>query len=96
MEDLIDAGDTAWMLTATVLVILMTPGGITLFYSGLTEYNSTLDIIWISYVSFFIATISWYIIGYSLVFEGDNPYIWNFKGIFLSRVEVFSNQGRIP
>ena len=63
------------MLAATALVILMTPAGLTLFYGGLIDHKNVLNTIWISYVAFFLATVFWYLIGYSLVFEGDNPYI---------------------
>lgn len=66
------------MLTATTLVILMTPGGLTLFYGGLTSYKNVLNTIGMSYVAFFGSTIMWVLISYSLAFSGKNLVFGNF------------------
>ena len=53
----------------------MAPGGLTLFYGGLSQRKNVLNTIGMSYVSFLLGFLSWIIIGYSLAFSGTNPYI---------------------
>lgn len=50
----------------------MAPGGLTLFYGGLTQRKNVLNTIGMSYVAFLITLLTWYIIGYSLAFKGNN------------------------
>jgi Amt family ammonium transporter len=64
-ESSIDTGDTAWMLMSTALVMMMTPAGLALFYSGLTQNKSVLNTIGMSFVSFCTGVIAWIILGYS-------------------------------
>ncbi|NPA28007.1 MAG: ammonium transporter [Epsilonproteobacteria bacterium] len=68
----IDTGDTAWMIVATALVMLMTPAGLALFYGGLTRSKNVLNTIGMSLLAFAIGTIVWVIAGYSIAFgKGD-------------------------
>jgi len=92
----INQGDTAWILVATALVMLMTPAGLALFYSGLTRSRSVLNTIGMSYVAFCTANIVWVIIGYSLVFGGNGPLIGSFKHVLLRGIDVNSVTGSIP
>ncbi len=81
----IDTGDTAWMLMATALVLMMTPA-LGLFYAGLVRSKNTLNTFMMSIASMAIATVSWTAIGYSLAFDGDGPLIGGFGHAFLSGV----------
>jgi Amt family ammonium transporter len=92
----INSGDTAWMLIATALVMLMTPAGLSLFYGGLTRTRSVLNTIGMSYVAFCAATIVWITVGYSLVFGGNGPIIGNLNHILLQGISVNDVSNTIP
>lgn len=66
----IDTGDTAWLLAATALVLLMTPG-LALFYGGMVRTKSVLNMLMMSFVSIALVTVVWLIAGYSLVYGPD-------------------------
>ncbi|GAA4218411.1 Amt family ammonium transporter [Streptosporangium album] len=74
----IDGGTTAWMLTATALVLLMTPG-LAFFYGGMTRAKSVLNMMMMSWVSIIVVTIAWVLYGHSLAFDtaGDGTGIVN-------------------
>jgi Amt family ammonium transporter len=78
----IDSGTTAWMLAATALVLLMTPG-LAFFYGGMTRAKSVLNMMMMSFVSIITVTIAWVLYGHSLAFT-DNSMSWlnNFMGGF--------------
>ncbi|MFF9360940.1 ammonium transporter [Streptomyces griseoluteus] len=65
-----DSGDTAWLLAATALVLLMTPG-LALFYGGMVRAKSVLNMLMMSFVSIALVTVVWLVAGYSLAFTGD-------------------------
>ncbi|MFF7384188.1 ammonium transporter [Streptomyces griseoluteus] len=65
-----DTGDTAWLLAATALVLLMTPG-LALFYGGMVRAKSVLNMLMMSFVSIALVTVVWLVAGYSLAFTGD-------------------------
>ncbi|WUT01264.1 ammonium transporter [Streptomyces sp. NBC_00708] len=65
-----DTGDTAWLLAATALVLLMTPG-LALFYGGMVRTKSVLNMLMMSFVSIALVTVVWLVAGYSLVFGED-------------------------
>lgn len=73
----LDTGDTAWMLISTALVILMTIPGLALFYSGLIRRENVLNTMFLSYVTFAIVSVLWFIYGYDLTFGAD---IWGIIG----------------
>lgn len=66
----IDTGDTAWMLVATALVMLMTPG-VALFYGGMVRAKNALSTLMMSFAALGLVTIQWVIIGYTLAFGTD-------------------------
>src|SRR6202049_133454 len=66
----INKGDTAWMLTATVLVLLMTIPGLALFYGGLVRSKNMLSVLMQVFYTVCIVTILWALYGYSLTFTG--------------------------
>src|SRR5256885_2809707 len=65
----VDAGDTAWMLAATALVLLMTPA-LGLFYAGLVRAKNTLNTFMMSVAALAVASVMWALVGYSLAFDG--------------------------
>src|SRR3954454_8526935 len=81
----VDAGDTAWMLTATALVIMMTPA-LGLFYAGLVRAKSTLNTFMMCIAALAVATVAWAAIGYSLAFAGGNGFIGGLDIAFLQGV----------
>jgi Amt family ammonium transporter len=67
----IDTGDTAWMIVATALVMLMSIPGLALFYGGLAKTKDALNTMAMTFVTFCIASVLWVIYGYSFAFVGD-------------------------
>ncbi len=67
----IDTGDTAWMIVATALVMLMTIPGLALFYGGLSKRKDSLNTMAMSFVTFCIISLLWVIYGFSFSFNGD-------------------------
>lgn len=92
----INSGDTAWMLIATALVMLMTPAGLALFYGGLTQNKHVLNTIGMSYMAFCTGTIVWVIAGYSLAFGEGNAWIGDFSHFLLADIGVNDVSGSIP
>jgi ammonium transporter, Amt family len=88
----INAGDTAWMLAATALVLLMTPA-LGLFYCGLVRGKSTLNTFMMSIAALGVATILWAVIGYSLAFADGNPIIGGLDHAFLKDVGFAPREG---
>ena len=93
------SGDMAFMLVATALVMIMTPG-LAFFYGGLVGRNNVLTIMMQSFVSLGVTTIVWYAIGFSLAFSGGaGNVIGNLDHVFLSGVSItdaYSGEGSIP
>jgi Amt family ammonium transporter len=89
----LDAANTAWMLTSSVLVLFMTLPGLALFYAGLVRMKNVLSVLMQCFAIACIVTLAWVVIGYSLAF-GDagslNAWFGGFGKSFLSGVEVKS------
>jgi Amt family ammonium transporter len=79
----IDAADTAWMLGATGLVLMMTIPGLALFYAGMVRKKNVLATMAQCMAATFLVSIVWALIGYSLAFTGDGAYIGTLERIFL-------------
>lgn len=77
MEPILNSGDTAWMLISTALVILMTIPGVAMFYGGLIRRENVLNTMFLSFVTFAIVSILWFIYGYDLAFGTS---LWGFIG----------------
>jgi ammonium transporter, Amt family len=88
----IDTGDTAWMLTATALVLLMTPA-LGLFYAGLVRSKNTLNTFMMCIAAIAIAMVAWALIGYSLAFDGDGPLIGGLNYAALHDVTFVPREG---
>ncbi len=82
----LDSGDTAWMLTSTALVLMMTIPGLGLFYGGMVRKKNVLATVMQSFAITCLVTVLWMIIGYSLAFTGDGPYIGTISKWFLAGV----------
>ncbi len=91
-----DTGDTAWMLTSTVLVLLMTLPGLALFYGGLVRAKNVLSILVQCFVIAALMSVLWVVFGYSLATTGDGPFFGNFSKAFLGGIEEASLSGTIP
>jgi len=84
----LDTGDTSFMLVATALVMIMTPG-LAFFYGGLVSRKNVLAIMMQSYVSMGVSTILWVAVGYSLCFSGgEGGIIGNLDMAFLRGIEI--------
>ncbi len=81
----VDTGDTAWMLAATALVIMMTPA-LGLFYAGLVRAKNTLNTFMMCAAALAVATVAWALIGYSFAFSEGNGIIGGFDHVLLSDV----------
>ena len=76
-------GDTAWMLTSTALVLLMSVPALGLFYGGLVRSKNMLSVLMQVFVGFSLVTVLWCIYGYSLAFRAGNPFFGGFDRLFL-------------
>ena len=86
----IDAADTAWMLGATGLVLMMTIPGLALFYAGMVRKKNVLATMAQCMAATFLVSMLWVFFGYSLTFTGDGPYIGTLERIFLSGLTLDS------
>ena len=80
----IDSGDTAWMLTSTALVLMMTIPGLALFYAGMVRKKTILATMMQSFSITALITVVWMIAGYSLAFTNGNAYIGDLSRFFLN------------
>jgi len=92
----LDVGNTAFMIVATVLVILMTIPGLALFYGGLVRQKNMLSVLMQIFVVFSMISVLWAAYGYSLAFSEGNMIIGGLSKAFLSGITVDSLSGTIP
>ncbi len=92
----IDTGSTAWMLTSTLLVLMMTIPGLALFYGGMVHKESVLATLMQSFVTTCVVTLLWVVYGYSLIFTEHNSMIGGFSKVLLDGVGVNTLSGAIP
>jgi ammonium transporter, Amt family len=92
----INSGDTAWVLAATCLVLLMTIPGLALFYGGLVRKKNVLSTLMQSFAACCLVTILWIVAGYSFAFSGQGAFLGDTKQIFLSTLTKDSVTGTIP
>ena len=95
-EDTLSPGDTAWMITATALVLMMTLPGLALFYGGLVRSKNVLSVLMQCMVTAGMASIVWVLVGYSLAFSGDGQYIGNLDKALLDGITADTLSGTIP
>ncbi len=93
----LDTGDTAWMIVATALVMLMTLPGLALFYGSMAKRKDALNSMAMSFVAFCIVSFLWVVYGYALTFGEDiRGLIGSPDKLFLSGVTTASLSGTIP
>ena len=86
----INSGDTAWMLTSTALVLMMTIPGLALFYGGMVRKMNVLTTVMQSFAITCLVTVLWMIVGYSLAFTEGNPFFGGFSRVLLDGMTVES------
>jgi len=104
-QDSLDTGDTAWILTATALVLFMTIPGLAMFYAGLVKSRNVLSMFMQCFAITALVTVLWVVYGYSLAFDGTGmaegqtglaAFVGGFGKLFLSGVSPDSISGTIP
>jgi len=92
----LSAGDTAWMLTSTALVLFMTIPGLALFYGGMVRKKNVLGTMMQSFAITALVTIIWMVIGYSLAFADGGSFVGGLSKMFLKDMTVSGLSGTIP
>lgn len=95
-EPVLDTGNTAWIIVATALVLLMTIPGLALFYAGMVRRKNVLGTMMHSFATVALVSILWVVAGYSLAFSGGNWFIGDLDKMFLNGVGVDTLSGTIP
>lgn len=95
-SDGLNAGDSAWIITATALVLFMTLPGLMVFYAGLARAQSVLSVMMHCLSVCCVASVLWLICGYSLAFSGEGLLIGNLDKAFASGIAEASMNGTIP
>ena len=95
--DSLNSGDTAWMIVATALVMMMTPAGLALFYGGMSRYKNLLNTFAMTFVAYCLGSVIWVMWGYTLAFGTDKGgIIGGLENLLLSGIGVDSLSGTIP
>ena len=84
---MINSGDTAWIISATALVLLMTIPALALFYGGLVQAKNILSVLVQCFAVACVASVLWFLCGYSLAFSGTGPWIGDLNDVLLEGVE---------
>ncbi|HEX5078217.1 MAG TPA: ammonium transporter [Geminicoccaceae bacterium] len=92
----LDSGDTAWMLTSTALVLMMTVPGLAMFYCGMVRRKNVLSAIMQVFATCCLATLIWTVAGYSLAFSGEGAFVGGLGRFFLAGMTLDSASGTIP
>ena len=93
--DKISSGDTAWMLTSTALVLMMTVPGLALFYGGMVRKKNVLATLMQSFAITCVVTLLWWFIGYSWAFTPGSPYLGGMSRLFLNGMTVMKEANKI-
>ena len=96
LADELNSGDTAWMITATALVLFMTIPGLSLFYAGMVRSKNVLSVFMQCFAITGLMSILWAFYGYSLAFGEGNAFVGGLGKAFLSGVTVDAMSGTIP
>jgi len=94
--DKLSGGDTAWIITATALVLFMTMPGLALFYGGLVRSKNVLSVLMQCFTICCMASIVWLVVGYSIAFGGGNAWWGGLSKVFLAGVSTDTLFGSIP
>ena len=92
----LDSGTTAWMLTASVLGLMMTVPGVAMFYGGMVRRKNMLSMAGQCFAVCCLITVAWIVVGYSLAFSGDNDYVGNLDLMLLTNLDLQSLKNNFP
>jgi ammonium transporter, Amt family len=95
-EPELDSGDTAWMLTSTALVLMMTVPGLAMFYGGMVRKKNVLTMAMQVFAVCCLTTLVWMVVGYSLAFGGEGAYLGGLSRLLLRGMTIDSLSGTIP
>ena len=96
LADDLNGANTAWILSATALVLFMTIPGLSMFYAGLVRSKNVLSVFMQCFSITCVASILWFTVGYSLAFGGGNEWIGDFSKAFFVGVDRVTLSGDIP
>ena len=91
----LNAGDTAWMLASTALVLMMTIPGLALFYAGMVRKKNILGVTMQIFATTVLVTLLWFVAGYSLAFMPGNAFIGDLSRLFLDGVFYSKSSGTV-
>jgi Amt family ammonium transporter len=91
-----DSGNTAWMLTATVLVLFMTLPGLALFYGGLVRAQNVLSVLMHCFAIACLASVMWVLCLYTMAFSGGGPWLGDMQHLGLKGITIADLSGDIP
>ena len=92
----VSAGDTAWVLTASALVLFMTLPGLALFYGGLVRARNLLSVFMHCFVLCCVVSVLWVVFGYSLAFDTGGPFVGGGGRMFLQHLDAVLAGGTVP
>ena len=92
----VSGADTAWILTATALVLFMTIPGLSLFYAGLVRTKNVLSVLMQCFALTCLMSVLWYVAGYSLAFSEGSAFVGGLDNLFMAQVTKDSISGTIP
>ena len=96
-EDALNTGDTAWIIVATALVMVMTPAGLALFYGGMSRSKNLLNTFAMTIAAYCIGSVIWVLWGYTIAFGPDKSgFVGGLENIFMMGIGVESLSGSIP
>lgn len=84
----VNSGDTAWMLTSTALVLLMTIPGLAVFYGGMVRRHNVLSTVMQSFATACLVAVLWAVVGYSLAFTNGNTFVGDFGRVLLKGMDM--------
>ena len=94
--DELSGANTAWIMTSTALVLFMTLPGLALFYAGLVRSKNVLSVLMQCFAIACVASIVWFVAGYSIAFSGDGAYFGNLDKMFMAGILENNLSGDIP
>lgn len=92
----INSGDTAWMIVATILVLVMAIPGLALFYGGLVRAKNMLSVLMQVFVTVSLMSVLWVVYGYSMAFSEGGSYVGDLSKAFLNGISADTLAGTIP
>ena len=94
--DELNGANTAWILSSTALVLFMTIPGLSMFYAGLVRSKNVLSVFMQCFAITGVASVLWFVVGYSLAFGEGNAWIGDFSRLMFSGIDRSTLSGDIP